>query len=219
MIADFKHAECIFAVDNRLIEVLDIVEGFDTWSSLFASFINLAEREFILSPRKELEKNEQYRQLLPYSLLVHRDEEGVSRYGVYRRCKGVGESRLLGKASIGFGGHVDLYDTVTYPEHPSVVNLEETLLAAVDRELDEEVDFPDGCLTSREYKGILIDNSDSVGRVHVGLVYRVEVDKPIDGLKEKELEWVGMFTAEELETLDLDFENWSKILIKSGKLI
>ena len=216
---NFKHAESILAIRNQTLKTQGIGTGLDTWVENYENLISVAEQELIIAPRKGLESDETFRQLLPYVMVTDKNELGETRYAVYRRTKTVGESRLVGKASIGFGGHVDLADVETYPGYPSVVNLSETLDLASIRELEEEVDFSEGSYYSREPFGLLVDDSDEVGRCHLGLVQRLEIfEGKVHGLRESELEWVGMMTIEELQECDLDFENWSRILIDSGAL-
>lgn len=219
MTKDFKHSESILAVRNATLQIQGFQEGFHSWIGDYENFTTVAEQELIISPRKSLEGDETFRQLLPYTVIKDTDEIGRTRYAVYRRCKGIGENRLLGKVSIGFGGHIDLADIVTYDGHPSTVDLAETITVSNEREIMEEVAFTDTAYYCLDPLGILIDNSDAVGRVHVGLVQMLEIfDGTVAELKEDELEFIGMMTAEELEISHLDFENWSRILIDSKTL-
>lgn len=126
--------------------------------------------------REEAETNENFRQVIPYCVLRH----GALVYA-YRR-KGA-EKRLHGLWSIGVGGHVD---------HP------ETIVEARDRELKEEVEI--GCPYSVQYIGTLALSETPVDRVHIGMVYVLELKHPWAG--------PGAFYLEPPEPL----EGWSKFL-------
>src|SRR5574343_244442 len=60
-------------------------------------------------PRDEAEEDPTFLQIIPYVVLTHN-----SRVLQYTRMKGSGESRLRGKQSIGFGGHINPEDGVGF---------------------------------------------------------------------------------------------------------
>ena len=117
------------------------------------------------------------------------------------------------KFSIGVGGHVNPEDDQT--------NKVRVLFFAALREIDEEVCVLEkGChypASSILYdklmiKGILYDDSDEVGRVHVGVVLHADVQpesvKSLQMISEgKNLTWM---TPEELRALGERLEGWSR---------
>jgi len=170
-----------------------------------------------------------YKQLLPYTCFKVR---GQNRFITYRRNSLVGESRLSGNASVGFGGHIDLID-VTFNEK-SVIDLKETILKAHVRELHEEVSFgsfsfdseneqfdADFCpleerlienyFDPEEMFLLINDTSNEVGRLHLGLVRVIEIDEPeITGVGEEELDYLGAMDVDEI--LQANPESWTALI-------
>jgi predicted NUDIX family phosphoesterase len=178
-------------------------------------FLDRSDDSLILARRDMLEDDERYGQALPYILFYNWRGEEI-QFFTYQRRKGVGEERLLGKMSIGIGGHVDLSDVVA---GNSVIDAFGTFDCAVYREIGEEVQFKNGDdEIEKEYHlpitfiGVLNDQTDSVGRVHYGLLMAIEMpdDYKINTL-EPELLDIGMKSVEELKSMDL--EGWSRIVL------
>ena len=113
--------------------------------------------------RPVAEENPDFKQLIPY--VVVRDNE---RLFLMERTDAGGDVRLHGKASIGVGGHLNPVDTGDDP-----------LLAGLRREWAEELiaDWePQFALV-----GLLNDDSNPVGAVHLGVVFSVEAaGRPVE---------------------------------------
>lgn len=157
-----------------------------------------------------------YRQLLPYTVFK---VVGENKFFTYRRTKKVGESRLAGNCSIGFGGHIDLADVV-FDKETSVIDLETTITDASLRELNEEVQISDTLhdlvvnenLEPTKF-GLLNDTSDHVGSLHLGIVNIYEVSEDdIQGVAEDELEFMGALTIEEI--LENNPESWTRLIVE-----
>ena len=130
----------------------------------------------------------------------------------YSRKKGA-ESRLHGSRSIGFGGHVDIAD---YSEQADeYVGYLGALIKACERELHEEL----GLVTTigtRQFDSIIVDQTNPVGSVHVGLPleitllhkYEVQVDP-------EEISDPIWLSINELKANIDAYENWSKLLIET----
>jgi predicted NUDIX family phosphoesterase len=118
----------------------------------------LALNQFFL-PRHYAEHNPVFKQIIPYQLFV-RD----ARFLLYRRGGTSNETRLRGLLSAGIGGHINLDDTGD-GLHLSKVDFFKALV----RERNEESVCPDGVKT--EFAGWINDDSDEVGRVHLGAVF------------------------------------------------
>jgi predicted NUDIX family phosphoesterase len=156
-------------------------------------------QNIVLLQREYAETNTDFRQLIPYTALC--DDQG--RFLVYRRNKGVGEARLAGKTSIGFGGHIDLNDVVTVD---GIISLQKTIQRSGDRELKEELDLVLSDLP--ECVGHIIGNANIVDKVHLGIFYVAFVGGP-EGIEsqEPELELVGWQMPEDIDQTQL--EAWS----------
>ena len=113
--------------------------------------------------RPVAEENPDFKQLIPY--VVVRD--GASVFLMERTDAG-GDPRLHGKASIGVGGHLNPVDEGADP-----------LLAGLRREWSEELvaDWePEFRLV-----GLLNDDSNPVGAVHLGVVFTVDAaGRPVE---------------------------------------
>jgi predicted NUDIX family phosphoesterase len=176
-----------------------------------------------------------YRQALPYVAIKCRNSAGELCLLVYRRLDGGGEKHLHDKLSAGFGGHTDFDDIVSYS---SVLDFLETFMVNALRELDEELyifpvneagdrngdelTFEQLSALSMDFAGLIVDNENEVGRVHLGILLTLEIDFPCGfGCKEEdgkaENEAFGIITPEAVLALtaDHDVEPWTQILAQS----
>lgn len=157
------------------------------------------------------ERNKDYKQPIPYIVVVKGDKLYVTE-----RLAGAGEARLRGKLSMGIGGHMNPIEGITdFPEL-----LVENTLRELDEELtvhtaDENVDIIMG--------GLINDDSDDVGEVHIGLLGNIKL-KDNQDVEVKEVEQLkgAWYTLDELlvpETFER-LESWGKIVVEaihSGK--
>ncbi len=126
------------------------------------------------------------KQLIPY-LLVCQEQQGW--IAVYRR--GGREARLRGRWSVGLGGHVEPCDAPA-----GAVDAGAALCRGALRELTEEL--PAARARAFEFLGVVNEEESGVGRVHLGLVFRVPVEAVADPPASGELgslEWVPVREA------------------------
>ena len=168
-----------------------------------ASSLPFVDADLWIGPRSHLEQMETFLQIIPYVITV-RDGKILS----YQRTKSGGESRLHDNFSIGFGGHIDIGDVVPV-EGGASINLEATINNAVNRELSEELSIANEIPDLIPY-GLLLDESNEVGRVHIGIVMIANVTGMVTS-KEDQIDLQGFKTPEELSELNL--ENWSRIIV------
>lgn len=211
------------------------VQGFEVMTDPTADV--LRERLEALKPgtlvaqRARFESDPTLRHPIPYIILFRQREDGSLEFFVYQRTKLIGEDLLGQKFSVALGGH---------PEAPSIrfhpdwsFDTTQSLMACLVSELDEEVtingmkftDYSEtGGLFTYAHEGFLRDDSDKVGLQHIGVVYTIGLPAGTEvECIEEELITVGFRTLEELAAdLELpevnaiyDFENWSKICIRS----
>lgn len=176
-------------------------------------------------------------QLLPYRVITQEpDSNAPLLFTVYQRGKGVGESRLAGNNSIGFGGHVDMADAISEgellvsleedvdsdddfeptEEQWSTPDLEATLIDSAGREFEQEVllvtDVEQEVDIEPMFIGLILDRSDDVGCLHLGLVYHIELPASVTATPaEEELLAQPPQTAAQLLE-DPKLENWSRIV-------
>ena len=143
--------------------------------------------------RPEAEVRPDLKQLIPY--VVVRDGGQVF---LMQRTDAGGDARLHGKASIGVGGHLNPVDEGQDP-----------LLAGLRREWAEELEArwePDFRLV-----GLLNDDSNPVGAVHMGVVFEVEAHgRPLQVRERDKLS--GRFVEPDaLDEVWERLETWSQL--------
>lgn len=152
--------------------------------------------------RGDAEENEKFKQPIPYAVIKRGDEVFV-----YERLKGAGEVRLHNKLSIGVGGHMN--------EIPGEKDFNKILNENLLREIEEEL-----IIDNKKFKvtpiGLINDDENEVGRVHIGILVAIEVPEGADVQVRETEELQGQFL--QIEKLKLRrfyerLENWSKIAI------
>lgn len=221
-----KHPQFILAMDQeyfdrahhfrRNLNVLAI-EDFLSWPETASALV--------LKERGALEPDEGYRQLLPYLLVRQTGKDGVRRFLAYQRASGGGESRLTGKVSVGFGGHIDA-TSVVFNALNSTINLRRTLVGSAARERDEELRLVDGFhgefnWPTLQFSNLFIAHNEGVQRVHLGIVMHMDLppDAPLLECAEPELLTLGMMTAESLLAGEAsgyyELEVWTRLLLEA----
>jgi predicted NUDIX family phosphoesterase len=140
------------------------------------------------------EEDPAFKQLIPYVVV----REGALVYLMERTAAG-GDARLHGKASIGVGGHLNPVDEG-----------EDPLTDGLRREWSEELvaDWePEFRLV-----GLLNDDSNAVGSVHLGVVFEIEAaGRPVEVRESDKL--TGRFaTAAEVRAAWDRMETWSRLV-------
>jgi predicted NUDIX family phosphoesterase len=157
-------------------------------------------------PRHEVEVDPGFKQLIPYVIFCHRDERGRQTIFQYTRGTGQGEGRLHKKRSVGIGGHMSSCDVeVSGGGNPYEEGMR--------RELEEEVvlDTP----YTAHCVGLINDDQTEVGRVHLGVVYRFDVERPAVRPREDEIIESGFRPVEEILSDLSGFETWSQICLRA----
>lgn len=146
--------------------------------------------------RDLVEENEDYKQIIPYAIIRSKDDK------ILRYIRGVsgGEARLHNLYSIGIGGHVDVLENDV--PRVGLVHL------AASREIEEEVGVVPIKLS---VVGLVNDDSNSVGRVHLGVVYEVYLDN-ISAVEDC-IEGAVFVEPGLLKEDREHFERWSQIAI------
>lgn len=204
--------------NNTLVDKIGLAEGLNPVDIM--TIAGEMQEGIVIGQREALESDESVRQVLPYVILSQFDSSvGLMKYITYRRTKKVGESRLAGNVSVGWGGHIDLVDV---QHQDSVIDLIGTIGVAVNREITEEVLFLNPEAASGDMVdlsllsvGILLDNSNDVGKVHMGVIINGQLPEgTIVQCAEEELEIMTPMTASELLNSGLPLENWTRISIE-----
>lgn len=165
-------------------------------ASVLADLCRVVARDGRYVERPAAEADPALKQLIPY--VIVRDSHAV--FLMHRTAAG-GDARLHGKASIGVGGHLNPVD-----------DGQDALMAGLRREWDEELEAS----WEPEFRlvGLLNDDSNAVGSVHLGVVFTVEAGGPVQVREREKL--VGSFVAPEAVTASWDrLETWSRLVASS----
>ena len=149
--------------------------------------------------RSELEEDPTFKQIIPYAIISNKGS-----YYLIKRTSKQTEKRLHNNFSLGVGGHMNPNDSMELRE--------QYLIDELKRELFEEVKLLNGCLIEDiEFIGFINDDTISVGRVHVGLLYNIHVSN-----KEVYINETDKMTADWIDKSNLaefyeGMETWTKI--------
>ncbi len=110
-------------------------------------------------PRDDAEYDFEHKQIIPYLIIRNKDS-----YLLLQRTSKQSEKRLHNKFSLGIGGHINPESS----DHGT--NL---VIGGVYKELNEEVLVNEH--SDLQFIGIINDESNSVSKVHLGLLYELEV--------------------------------------------
>ena len=192
-------------------EVLVIPASYFHQLGYFQGFTSSVERYVpqIFSPEKTsfrarrlVEPDPSFKQIIPYAILAWRNGDGWEVFH-YTRGSGQGESRLRQKRSIGIGGHVAREDAD---------NGYDAFQRALLREISEEVSI--GSAYTLECVGLINDDQTDVGRVHLGVVYRLSLEKPVVTPREADVVGHGFASPQQLANNWTEFETWSQIALR-----
>lgn len=196
--------EQILVVKRSLFDSLGDFQGIKTNVDDYLPSLLNPENNFFMD-RGDAENDPTHKQLIPYCIFRVKSAEGT-RYLHYTRGKSGGESRLHAQVSIGVGGHINPVDV--REDHLGM----DTYMAGVDREIDEELNIS-GNYTNK-IVALLNDDSNEVGKVHLGVVHMIDLENADVQSNEDSLANLELST---LETLQGDLyerlETWSSFCV------
>lgn len=209
----------------------------------FNEFYEKAFQHTYSQIRSEAEQDLSGRQYLPSFSVIKRLGDGKMIFKLYQRTKQVGESRLVGRCSITFGGHIeDIDGEDDYVYNAGRLDIRATVERNRSRERDEELRFVFNGVEMKfldserrrlqfEDYGFLVDNqveidkatgqpkAISVGQVHFALVSNLYVDPEIKvEIRDPHLIDKGEHSLEDLLSMhlskEIELEPWSLILVQ-----
>jgi predicted NUDIX family phosphoesterase len=148
-------------------------------------------------PRDQAEQDPSHKQLIPY--VVVRDGD---RAFLMERTSAGGDARLHRAATIGVGGHVNPVD-----------DGEDPITAGLEREWREEIEaawVPEFTLI-----GLLNDDRNAVGSVHLGLVYEVDAGGRPFSVREHDKLSGHLADAAEIRASWARMESWSQLVVSA----
>lgn len=161
-------------------------------------------KNYEVKRRGDMEEDPSYKQLISYCLLENENDEIL----VYQRLSGGGEERLHGQSSVGVGGHMN-----------NVVgadSINEVLRVNAQRELNEEVGLSEDRSQNIEYIGFINDDTNAVGKVHIGVVFKIKVKSSDVEVRETDTLKINWVSQDEINDLN-HFESWSELILKDLK--
>ena len=199
-----KNEQLIMVVKRDLLFLEDYFHGFKPNTVNFESRI-LKNYEYMKRGLAEDDPN--YKQPIAYNIIINPEIEKVFVYQRSPDDKRYGEKRLQGKWSFGIGGHIEKIDS----KNP----IKESML----REINEEIRIPIGF--NERILGYINDDTNSVGKVHFGILYIVETDAKEIIPKDKEIKEGKFRSLEEIAKIigseDYNLEKWSEISFRPLK--
>ena len=156
--------------------------------------------EYEVKRRGDMEEDPSYKQLISYCILENENDEIL----VYERLTGGGEGRLHGLSSIGVGGHMN--------DVPNATNVEEVIRDNAERELEEEVGLDKENVKNMELIGFINDDQNEVGKVHIGLVFKLKVNESSVEAKETDTLKINWVKQSDLAN-NKNYETWSSLII------
>lgn len=158
--------------------------------------------QYEVKRRGDMEEDTNYKQLISYCLLENENNQLL----VYERLSGGGEDRLHGQSSIGVGGHMN--DIV------GADTINEVLRTNAQRELEEEVGLAPEESQNLQYIGFINDDTNEVGEVHLGVVFKIKVNSNNVEVQETDtlkIKWVEQGSIDNYD----DFETWSSLILEA----
>ncbi len=192
--------EQILVVPRNLFDNLGSFQGLTTDIERYIPSLLDPSNNFFMD-REAAEEDPDHKQIIPYSLFRYQD-----RYLHYTRGKSGGESRLHAQGSLGIGGHINPVDERGDPLGHA------TYMAGVAREIDEELVL--STTPEQRIVALLNDDSNAVGRVHLGVVHLFELTDEEASAREDALCDLRFQSIMELKgSLYDSLESWSRFCV------
>jgi len=173
----------------------------DNWQGLkidnLEQCLAAIEQHAEFNPRSLMETDPTYKQIIPYLIFQHED-----KFFLMQRSNNASEKRLQSKYTLGIGGHVRADD----------LQQGSSLFDWAQREFHEEVQY-EGKIKIGTL-GMLNDDSNEVGKVHMGLVLMLFGESEEISVK-SELAGGELVTFDKLIEQLPNMETWSQIIVKT----
>lgn len=203
--SEAKPFEAVYVVPRERLFPTRYPQGFVPFGADFerAPFLERIATEGFFVEREAAEREPRWKQIIPYTAVTCGE-----RVLLLTRTKKGGEARLANKLTIGVGGHLNPCDLVG-GERASICD-RGTL-----RELAEELFVP-GLRTVPTTVGIINDDSNDVGAVHVGLVQFLDLPEEVRVREQDVLEghYVARAELAQLRSEGANYETWSDCLVR-----
>lgn len=188
-----KYQEQILVVPRaQLFKNISPWHGLNTQNTHEVLSIITSHAQF--HPRGLMEEDPTYKQIIPYGVFVYQNS-----YFLMQRSNSGSESRLKNKFTLGIGGHMRASDLQG-----------STLFDWIKREFYEEIDYNDQL--NIKPLGILNDDTNAVGQVHLGIVLLLEGSSSTISIR-SELAQGNLVIKQVLQEQQEYMETWSQLII------
>ena len=192
--------EHVLVIPRSLFDQLGSFQGFQPDADRYLHAILAPGANFFME-RPAAEKDPTHKQLIPYAIFHHN-----GRYLCYTRGGASGEKRLVAKRSIGIGGHIN-------PVDQAHDGLGETLyFNGVEREIAEELRI--GGTHTQTVNGLINDDSNEVGSVHLGVVHLFDLSSDDIASNEDAIQELQFHSLADLHENRESLETWSRICVE-----
>lgn len=191
--------ENVLVISRALFDELGAFEGISLEPEKYLPAILDPANNHFLS-RDDAEDDPSFKQIIPYAIF-----RCGNKFLQYVRGGGSGEKRLAAKGSIGIGGHINDTDFAA-----SSLD-KDTYTIGVEREIDEELNI-EGEHT-QEVLGLINDDSNEVGQVHLGVVHLFTLSNEEVTAGEDNICDLEFLSLPELEARRDKLESWSQICL------
>ena len=192
--------ENVLVISRELFDQLGAFQGISLEPEKYLPSMLDPENNYFLQ-RDLAEDDPGHKQIIPYAIFRHGD-----KFLHYVRGGGSGERRLASKGSIGIGGHINDVDYAA-----SSLD-KDTYTNGVDREIDEEPNISGD--HTQEILGLINDDSNEVGQVHLGVVHLFTLESNQVTAGEDNIVDLQFLSLEELEAKHDELETWSQICVQ-----
>lgn len=201
-----KEDQRIIVVERDILFGENYFEGFKPSTEL--DYETRILENLKIMRRGDVENDPSYKQPIGYTIIANPNLGKVFAYQRSSKDKHYSEKRLQGKWSWGIGGHIKPSDAKN--RNP----IRESMLREV---IKEETEIIGNILEEPKVLGYINDDSNSIGRVHFGILYILKIDGYANP-KDSEIAHGGMKDLNELEKIcsssEYDVEEWSQIALR-----
>jgi len=188
------HDEIILVVKRTHLFPQETWDGFKKID--FDQYLSIIQENKEFQPRSQMETDPNYKQIIPYLIFKHNN-----KYFLMQRKKGASEKRLQSKFSFGIGGHIRQEDLCAKSK--------DSIFDWARREFEEEIDY-NGSFTIQPL-GMINDDSNDVGKVHIGFVFLLDGDSCNIKVR-SELQSGELMSLEECNLYADHMETWSQMV-------
>ena len=189
----------VFKKDDERILVVrrDLLFANGVWQGLqsehIAQYQELVANGGEFHWRSAMEQDPTYKQIIPYMIF-----ESDDSYFLMERKSTASEQRLKSKLSLGIGGHIRQEDMAGG-----------TIFEWANREFHEEVSYTGNL--DIEPLGVLNDDRDTVGQVHVGFILLLHGENSDIAIKSEHKQGV-LVPSKAMDSYVDRMESWSQIV-------